>query len=376
MNGDEAQSGAGPAPVPAPAGRYVVLDSLRGVCALAVALFHYPVVSDISESPLVRHAFLFVDFFFVLSGFVIAKAYDGRLTDGSSRLGFLIRRVGRVWPLHVALLAVIVAVSLAKGEVGDEPRHSAVSILTNLLLVHSLGVHHVLTWNTPSWSISVEAFLYVAFVALSPLRRRLWVYGAIVPASLAMLALAAPYGMESTYDFGVFRGLAGFFLGAIVARLPVRRLPTWLEAVTLTVVAAWVAVGPFQYVEPLLFGAAVWVFAGQGGWISRILALRPFARLGEWSYSIYMVHTAVVAAFWVAYARLGLTPRDGTWLVAGDPLSANLWAVPYLAVVIGVSALTYRFIESPARRIFNRWAHSAAPPPAAPKVEIRPSGAL
>jgi peptidoglycan/LPS O-acetylase OafA/YrhL len=57
--------------------RFVALDSWRGFCALLVALYHVPVTAFVFLNPLVRGSFLFVDFFFVLSGFVISFTYEG-----------------------------------------------------------------------------------------------------------------------------------------------------------------------------------------------------------------------------------------------------------------------------------------------------------
>lgn len=66
--------------------RFLVLDSWRGICALLVALFHFPTSSIISQSAFVGGSYLFVDFFFVLSGFVIASSYDGRRSCHACRL--------------------------------------------------------------------------------------------------------------------------------------------------------------------------------------------------------------------------------------------------------------------------------------------------
>lgn len=339
-----------------PPDRFLTLDSLRGVCALAVALFHYPIVSDVSGNAFVRGAYLFVDFFFVLSGFVIAKAYEGRLAADGAKASFLIKRFGRIWPLHVVMLAVFVLVSASKGELGDDPRHSVPAIFSNIALIHSLGIHHELSWNAPSWSISVEAFLYVAFMLLAGFARRLWIYGAVVLASLAILLWVSPWGMESTYDFGVFRGLAGFFTGAIVARLRPRPLPTLAEVVVLAGVAAFVSLGRAQILAPFVFGVAVLVFAEGRGVVSRIAKLPPFLKLGAWSYSIYMVHTAVVGLMWALEHPLHMAhKKGGAWLIVSDPLWSNLMALPYLAAVIAVSAVTYTCIEAPARRAFARW---------------------
>ncbi|TIU76049.1 MAG: acyltransferase, partial [Mesorhizobium sp.] len=83
--------------------RFLVLDSWRGICALLVALFHFPTTSMISQSAFVGGSYLFVDFFFVLSGFVIASAYGGRLNEPDDLARFALVRFGRIYPLHLMM---------------------------------------------------------------------------------------------------------------------------------------------------------------------------------------------------------------------------------------------------------------------------------
>src|ERR1700744_3912521 len=147
--------------------RFVALDAFRGICALLVALFHFPIIGWTHAIPLVTHGWLFVDFFFVLSGFVIATAYEGRLQGDHALSRFLLRRFGRLWPLHVSILAIFVAIAGAEGVLGADERHSIPAIWTNLALLQGLGVEPNLTWNDPSWSISVEWTLYLIFAMLS-----------------------------------------------------------------------------------------------------------------------------------------------------------------------------------------------------------------
>jgi peptidoglycan/LPS O-acetylase OafA/YrhL len=78
--------------------RFEVLDGWRGAAAIAVALFHLPVLSHAYGLPVIRNAYLFVDFFFVLSGFVISQAYLDRLSSPADLRRFAIRRFGRAWP--------------------------------------------------------------------------------------------------------------------------------------------------------------------------------------------------------------------------------------------------------------------------------------
>lgn len=291
-------------------------------------------------------------FFFVLSGFVIGTRYERTLPGETAP--FLIRRFGRLWPLQAATLALFVAVAIVQGDIGTDVRHSIPSIFTNLAMIHGLGMHSDLTWNGPSWSISVEFLLYLLFAALSLSRRRSYVYVGLIIASLIILTQWAPHGMASTYDFGLFRGIAGFFTGVLIARLPVRKFGSTAEIFLLLGVVIFVVAGTFQFLSPIIFGLAVFVFAGGKGLISKVLVTKPMLLLGQWSYSIYMVHAAVVAVIWAIAKPLGLTP-------AGPHLRATLSvelgvAAAYIGVVLVTSAITYRLIEDPARKWFNRLA--------------------
>src|SRR6266513_2571664 len=94
--------------------RFVVLDSWRGIAACLVALFHLDAYSHLYGVPFLRNSWLFVDFFFVLSGFVIAANYQQRLRDGFGIGRFLFLRLGRLYPLHFAMLALFVGCELLK----------------------------------------------------------------------------------------------------------------------------------------------------------------------------------------------------------------------------------------------------------------------
>ena len=88
----------------APSIHFRVLDSWRGVAALLVAVFHLNILSAIYSLDFIRNSYLFVDFFFVLSGFVITHNYANRLGTLEGVGTFALRRLGRLWPLHVVVL--------------------------------------------------------------------------------------------------------------------------------------------------------------------------------------------------------------------------------------------------------------------------------
>lgn len=335
--------------------RFKALDSWRGICALAVVFFHFPIAGSVRAFPLFAHGYLFVDFFFVLSGFVIATAWEGRLTHVEQTWRFLVRRFGRLWPLHVSILAAFVGVSLAEGDLNHDERHSVAAIATNLLLVHGLGMHGDLTWNGPSWSISVEAMLYVLFALLALFRWRVWVYAGLIVVGLGVLTAFAPNGMASTFDYGVFRGFAGFFTGALLTRAPAARLGSGAELLVILMAGTFVWLNQMTILAPAIFGSVVYVFAHANGSISKVLEALVFRKLGEWSYSTYMIHAAVVAVIWKLAPGIGLTEGGGMLHSPSDQLT-GLVAVAYVLTVVGLSAVSYALIEQPGRNLFNSWA--------------------
>ena len=112
---------------------FEALDGWRGICACCVVLFHFHGYSPIYTSPLVRNSYLFVDFFFVLSGFVIAWNYAAM-------------------PPRMTRVTVGKRLPPPTFTGGNQP----MAVLTNLFLVQSLNLHDSLTWNGPAWSISTE----------------------------------------------------------------------------------------------------------------------------------------------------------------------------------------------------------------------------
>lgn len=342
--------------------RYVALDSWRGICALLVAMYHFPVEGVVRDSLLARNAWLFVDFFFVLSGFVIATSYWDRLTDRAATGRFILKRFGRLWPLHAAVLSVFVLKSVADHTFGRDEAHSVGAIFTNLVMIQAWGLHHVDTWNFPAWSISVEWFLYLVFAITAPLRGRGLIFGGLIAVSVALLAWAAPHGIQSSYDFGVFRGMAGFFTGALLTRLPLRPFGVVAEVLVIASVIGFVILGQAELAAPFVFALAVYVFAGSRGPVSKVLNWRPVAALGAWSYSIYLVHMGLISALWLVAPALGLRREGGLWVAAGG---GDLYAAGFLLLLIAVASQSYRWLERPTTNYFKRLAQRApASPPA------------
>ncbi|MEP9379768.1 acyltransferase [Aquabacter sp. CN5-332] len=369
--------------------RFEALDAWRGICAILVVLFHFCFIfqSPLSGERLIANAYLFVDFFFVLSGFVVAHAYAARLNSGAAWGAFVVRRFGRLWPLHGAMLAAFIAFIGLINLVPHPERfdltagpgeYSLIAIPIHLFLLNAMNLHGM-AWNAPSWSIGAEFYTYLLFGALCVLvlrRGALWALG-VAGVGLAVLAMASPTYMNSTADFGLFRCVAGFFTGVAAHALHRRLGDVRLPGATLWEVAAVVMAGLFvvhagsgpdevavlSLAAPLAFGAAVLVFAREEGALSRLLRARPFAALGRWSYSIYMTHQLVlvgaICAVWALGAvetRVAVEGHEKALYDLGGTVPSLLLLALMLAVVLALSAFTHARIEEPARRAFNAFA--------------------
>ena len=369
--------------------RFVVLDSWRGIAACLVALFHLDAYSHLYDVPFLRNAWLFVDFFFVLSGFVIAANYQDRLLEGFGVARFLLLRLGRLYPLHFAMLMLFIAfeslkvlrrmfIPAALWSVNpvapfSTPQEAPGTIVANLLLVQSLHVFDFLTWNVPSWSISTEFYTYVVFaVCLIGLRRRAWIALLIAMiGSPVLIAVLSEHNMNTHYDWGIIRCIYGFAAGVLswaVYRRWNEKLGRWLsgslaEWGALGLVVAFVSTAgttPVSIAAPYLFALVVLVFAFEAGTASALLRRRPLVFLGTISYSIYMTHVFVERRLFDAANALGklshIDPFTHRGLNGQDYyfLGARLWHgdvayAIYLAMIIAMSYFTYRWIERPGR---------------------------
>ena len=371
---------------PDTAPRYDALDALRGVCALCVCLFHFKVNGLVAEIGFIRGSWLFVDFFFVLSGFVIAANYRDRLAAGLPVGDFMLLRLGRVYPLHIVMLALFVAVELvgvalvSKGYMQRRPfdaHHSFLAIVTNATLTQSFGIHDRLTWNHPSWSIATEVWTYLLFAltarfAGAHLDR--WLAAAAVLAAAWLAGVAG--SINVTYDWGLVRCIYGFAAGALLCRwAPVPADPgsrsaaaTGRELAAAAAVIAFVTfarASPLNLAAPLVFAAAVLVFARQGGGLSRLLVTPPLLTLGLLSYSIYMVHVFVQSHFDDVLRLIGhrcgvpltlAVESNGidTTLVGATPLQGMLLTPVMLGLVIATAYVTWRLIERPGQNWARR----------------------
>lgn len=289
---------------------FTQLEAFRGFAALLVAWFHSSIING-DKLLLIKPGNIYVDFFFVLSGFVLMHAYADRIGRGMSFYNFAVLRLARIWPLHMFMLGVFVLygavqwLAFAQLGIGDGPgeRNTFLALVYNVFLIHSLGVLDGLTWNYPSWSISVEYYTYLLFFGLVLISfKARYALSAIVSllGFVALFWMAHMLGKSSilpTYDYGIIRCIAGFFAGTAIygvyryAPLRLGRMAmTVIEAACLTL-SCWLIVQStdssiYQFASMISFVVLIYVFASGRGVLSQFLSLPPFRFLGKISFSI------------------------------------------------------------------------------------------
>jgi len=348
--------------------RFHLLDALRGMAAVLVVYWHAPLYLGLRAKHL---TYLAVDFFFCLSGFVIAYTYQQRLESGMTVWAFVKTRLIRLYPVYL-FGAVLGSVPLLAGHMGHHPAtrdlvFMAITVVTQWLMLPHLGdwPNHVLyPANGPSWSIFFEVVANIGFAILVRARKA-------SSTVLAVICLASLGGLlvllrsEHTLNFGwsndawqigggLLRVFLSFPMGVLLYRI-YRALGNRLLA---PAVSTWVAVGLCCLLLVLLQWALPGLSTEAGGMlvISVIFPLmillaahakvpawanKGCALLGDLSYPVYLTHAPLMSVFEVPRIR-GLVLSHA---------SLQLWVVPSVLLVSGVlSFVLLKVYDEPLRR--------------------------
>lgn len=379
---------------------FAALDGFRGLLALFVAIYHTIWFSHINSLTFFNNGAVIIDLFFALSGFLMFRIYDGKLNDGAGAKDFMKRRFARLYPLHFFMLVIFVAFAvlrlaahkagIATHEVGEILPFTAGaqdgwgSLLSHLTLTHAMGVNDSLTFNPPSWTISAEFFTYFVFVAVM-----LWArpkklmhfigLGVIVAVIYAVLSRIKP-SMDITYDYAFFRCVAGFFTGVIAAKTygwlkpKVETLKAKQQTLPFSIAEALVLIistlfviycgGKLQFlVAPLLLAFMV-IYGFDGGMLSKFMSAKPFRYLAKISYSTYMTHVIIS----IAFSIFGSKVLGAVWPAWNADWGGDMFLAVYLCAVIGVSHLTYHFVEVPGGRFIRNYKRGKSAKPAVETV--------
>ncbi len=337
---------------------------MRFAAALLIVLYHYGAEAPTpleSLSELFARGFLATNFFLMLSGFVLGRAYGHQVLGGKISVpAFFRKRVERVWPGQLVVLLGLVAMYLAATAAGATPRHpenySAQSLVMQALLVQGWGVPGGEGWNEPSWSLSALVVCYAAFpfiwrtVSRMTSSLNLLVLGvnAVVAADVVCMLALKHRLYDLPLTFGVVRALPLFFLGACLARIVELEQPSVASAKALAVASIVLLVG-----QQLL---GRWDLASMICIAAMVLALgrlpvvhpsRLAERAAKLSFALFVTHSITGMAF---FGALELLERQ---VELSESLRWALWAASVPAA-IGVAWLFDTLIDEPLQKWLAR----------------------
>ena len=350
------------------------LTPLRGIAALRVVIFHFcwyfPTVHPERYTGAVYKGYLAVDLFFVLSGFVITHVYkDGfaQRVTGRRYRDFLKARVARIYPLHITVLLLFVATATAERAASYALRGSFEPIpllgerslggfLANLVMLQGLWARE-LSWNDPSWSISLEFLAYLLFPLLFPVLCRAGPaakagMGGLLVVALGWLAYrTGGYFNQWNGTYAILRCLPEFLAGMLLYSVhqsgifaSVLITDAALAAVVLPLAALLHLGAPDLAIIPL-FPLLILAAVRNTGRLSPLLNSPPLVWLGEISYSLYLLH------WFVLFVTTEIARRLPELDFANLPLAPSLTLIAVLiAVSLALATLSFRFIEVTGRR--------------------------
>ncbi|MGC3947516.1 MAG: acyltransferase [Chryseolinea sp.] len=356
--------------------RITKLDGLRGIFSLMVVLYHYPsqfMPEYFHDFFLIKKSHLFVEFFFVLSGFVIALNYRHVIDSGQKFWNFIRKRFIRLYPLllysTLLFLGVQIAVKILFPQLAANKESfmpAIVDTVDTLLFLNSTPViSNSYGMNYPSWSISAEMISYLFFgmvMLWCTAKRQPLVMAITIVLSMALMLWVDLVADEMNYDF--LFGVAGCSIGFLVFHFSTYqvRLSRWWEIVAFVgmiglLYLAYVVIDtPYsglveKVIAPLCFGLAIFIVVNCDGFISRSMDGRIAQYFGKISYSVYLNHALFLTVLPIGIFNVLHLPNSPVFELAASTM--------ILVLIIVYSHFTHKIVELGGSRLLKRLFNNA-----------------
>jgi peptidoglycan/LPS O-acetylase OafA/YrhL len=326
--------------------RYETLDALRGVAAIAVALFHGASIFGAN----LPAGYLAVDFFFMLSGFVMHHAYGRKLDRGMGATRFMTMRILRLYPVYALGTIVAVVLTILTHRFSAGLFGASVFGLTGLPFPPIAFGYVMYPANGPAWSLFYELLANLVMVLTWRfLTTRVLIIACLTGFTGLILCSFFYSGMDhglrwTDIPMGVARVLFGFTCGLLAYRLTGRfRTPLWIGYALPVILVGLLAVpAPNRWTLDLLVVVLVFpvlLFLG-GSVVSRTGVIsRLWVILGLASYPLYMIHRPILRAVEAAFPDFG------------GPVAAVVILPALVLASYGVALL----FDLPIQKLFKQW---------------------
>ena len=352
------------------------LESLRGFAALMVALFHFQIGDFLTGNSLIKHGSLGVEFFFVLSGFVIAENYLSKLNNFNELIKFQIKRFWRLYPLHIFVLLLWVIVEFIKLFILNyssiNPSVEAFKGLKSIgNLVESIFLVQAIfeddyVWNNVAWSLSTEFYTYIFFAITVFIFKRISLLIFLIIVVVHYSNILEFYFLREIFSNQFLNCINLFCMGVLTnyfyTKFKLLNIKTF-EVISwallfLTIFAISNKNQSFGIINfnikniYIIFAFLIFFSSTvkNTSVYSKFLNVNFIQYLGKISYSLYMIHTLIV--FFIKQImrfvlKFDMIYSDG---IAGrfklEIVQSNIAVVIYLFLCFMMSHLLYQFIEN------------------------------
>ncbi|MFA6520605.1 MAG: acyltransferase [Candidatus Paceibacterota bacterium] len=359
------------------------LTSLRGIASLWVAVGHIswtlPATSLVLFFPMIRHGYLAVDFFFILSGFVLAHAYKIHTTEKlGDYLTFCRARITRIFPIHIFILIILSILSyifLLKG-ITLPGVYNVKSWLAEIFLIQIIPIFdksYFFAWNYPAWTLVLEVWWFIVIVGFISVinkytksvnthlddtqKRKLFLlvsFGIMLSlASILMFNQSSSFIDSPNFYNSIIRSgfefIAGLFLykAFLIKQFNLKKdhlyfiylaifggISLWFFTIpSYIIVAYWLLLIPFILITSLDKKSA----------LNHVLIHPTLIYLGNISYSLYMIHGPIERTIAGIYPRL-------------QPSIFNILLMYFIFIgsTLLFATLSYKYIEKPFMQYFKK----------------------
>ena len=365
------------------------LTPLRGIAALLITIYHCnfgvkPFLLDYTK--FLQNAAMWVDFFFVLSGFIMCYVYHSYFSIGvtwSKYKKFIGARFARVYPLHFfttlwaflcSVLILHYATSIDPASIGE---YNLKALPACLFLLNGFPIFSTFPLNVPSWSLSVEWWMYMVFPFIAPLlltlkvKGKLWSLMAVLIFYCTVVFYGPPIDSYNKWLFDhlgfmipyipISKCFGGFLLGMLMYTFFERKSgyslikSDWFFTASMLAAVLAMHFGLTAIVIIACFSFIILSAAYNTGRVKRIFDTPVMQKLGNWSFSIYLVHYPVIYMYFILRLK-----NDPTYLAQSIFLKEQNYTEGFIlcaiivTITLFISALSWRFLEMPSRNFLNK----------------------
>ena len=280
------------------------LDALRGIFACLVVIMHIDIITFFKKISIIQHAYVFVDFFFVLSAFVLYNSY---IKNNFTIKYLIIKRIKRLIPLHYFMLILFFLFELFKKYYIENRLHlethsfsnetSIYSFFCSVFLFDSFGFFENNIWNAPAWSISAELYSYILFIILANfnklIRNILYILLGFFLLIFSIKKGTTDYGQK----FGIIRCLWSYYIVIFFLQNNIYKylINKYLYILSIIIVIIYflfsLQLKNYEFFLPIIFTIIIFNIY----YSKKIILNNKFTNLiGELSYSIYLSQAFII----------------------------------------------------------------------------------